>query len=46
MMVFGLNFEEPEYGYRFDGEYAPEKGHRFKREAVLLDPYAKLVGGR
>lgn len=25
MMVFGFNIETTEYGYRFDGEYAPEK---------------------
>lgn len=32
------------YGYRVDGPYAPEQGHRFNAAKVLLDPYAKAVG--
>ncbi|MBQ4310822.1 MAG: glycogen debranching protein GlgX [Oscillospiraceae bacterium] len=46
MMVFGIQEESTEYGYRFDGEYAPERGLRFDRSKVLLDPYAKSVSGR
>ena len=46
MMVFDLNIEEIEYGYRFDGPYDPEKGYRFDKEKILLDPYAKLISGR
>ena len=46
MMVFGLQIETTEYGYRFDGEYAPEKGMYFDKNKVLLDPYAKSVSGR
>lgn len=46
MIVYGLDYEEVEYGYRFDGPYAPERGYRFDRTKVLLDPYAKLVSGR
>ena len=46
MMVFGINIETTEYGYRFDGEYDPPKGLRFDRSQVLLDPYAKSVSGR
>ncbi|WP_026515765.1 glycogen debranching protein GlgX [Butyrivibrio sp. MC2021] len=46
MMVFGFNIETTEYGYRFDGEYAPEKGLRYDKTKVLLDPYAKSVSGR
>ncbi len=46
MMVFGIAVETTEYGYRFDGEYAPEKGLRFDKSKVLLDPYAKSVSGR
>ncbi len=45
MIVYGLDYEELEYGYRFSGPYAPEQGHRFDSGRVLLDPYAKLVGG-
>ena len=31
------------YGFRVDGPYDPENGHRFNRHKVLLDPYAKAV---
>src|SRR5262245_27224542 len=31
------------YGYRVDGPWAPEQGHRFDRSKVLVDPYAKGV---
>ncbi len=46
MMVFGINPETTEYGYRFDGPYCPEKGLLFDKSRVLLDPYAKSVSGR
>ena len=46
IMVFGLNFEMTEYGYRFDGPNDPEKGLCFDRNRVVLDPYAKSVSGR
>ncbi len=46
MLVFGLNFETVEYGYRFDGPFDPKHGLWFDREKVLLDPYAKAVSGR
>ncbi|MCR5625705.1 MAG: glycogen debranching protein GlgX [Lachnospiraceae bacterium] len=46
MMVFGLNIEDLEYGYRMDGEYNPEKGLYFDKSLPLLDPYAKAVSGR
>jgi glycogen operon protein len=46
MMVFGLQIETVEYGYRFDGPYNPSKGQLFDRNKVLLDPYAKSVSGR
>ncbi len=32
------------YAYRVDGPYAPDEGHRFNRNKVLLDPYAKAIG--
>lgn len=32
------------YGYRVHGPFDPERGHRFNRNKVLLDPYAKVVG--
>lgn len=34
-----------QYGYRVDGPWAPEEGHRFNRNKLLLDPYAKAVTG-
>jgi glycogen operon protein len=46
MIVFDLNAEELAYGYRFDGPFVPHEGHRFDPEAVLLDPYAKVISGR
>jgi isoamylase len=33
------------YGYRVDGPYAPEQGHRFNVNKLLLDPYAKAISG-
>lgn len=33
------------YGYRVDGPYAPERGHRFNPNKLLLDPYAKAIVG-
>ena len=31
------------YGYRVNGPYDPEKGHRFNPNKILLDPYARSV---
>ena len=31
------------YGYRIDGPYEPENGHRFNRNKLLIDPYAKAI---
>ena len=46
MIVFGLNIEEFEYAYRIDGPWEPEKGLRFDKNAILLDPYARAVTGQ
>jgi isoamylase len=46
MIVFDLDFENIEYGYRMEGPFAPGEGHRFDHTKVLLDPYARAVGGR
>ena len=46
MVVFDLDFETIEYGYRMDGPWDPENGHRFDTSKILMDPYAKAVGGR
>src|SRR3954447_22794676 len=32
------------YGYRVDGPYDPRNGHRFNRNKVVLDPYARAMG--
>ncbi len=34
------------YGYRVHGDYAPERGHRFNRHKLLIDPYAKKISGQ
>ena len=34
------------YGYRVYGPYAPDRGHRFNANKLLLDPYAKRLAGR
>ena len=31
------------YGFRVDGPYQPANGHRFNRNKLLLDPYAKAI---
>jgi isoamylase len=34
------------YGYRMSGPFAPELGHRFDPEKILLDPYAKAISSK
>jgi glycogen operon protein len=46
MMVFHLEPEAFEYGFRMEGPFAPREGHRFDREHVLLDPTARAVAWR
>ncbi len=33
------------YGYRAHGPFAPEKGHRFNPNKLLLDPYTREMSG-
>ena len=33
------------YGFRVRGPYAPEDGHRFNPDKLLIDPYAKAIEG-
>ena len=33
------------YGYRLQGPYEPDEGHRFNPNKLVLDPYAKAVNG-
>ncbi len=46
MTVFGLDVENVEYGYRMTGPFDPAGGQRFDEQRILLDPYAKAIGGR
>jgi isoamylase len=46
MTVFDLNYEEFEYGYRMDGPFNPNEGHWFDKTKILMDPYARIIGGR
>jgi len=34
------------YGFRVEGPYDPNNGHRFNPAKLLLDPYAKAIAGR
>ena len=46
IMVFGIDIENTEYGYRFDGINDPKNGYMYDKTKILLDPYAKSVSGR
>ncbi|MCM8756506.1 MAG: alpha-amylase family glycosyl hydrolase, partial [Candidatus Omnitrophica bacterium] len=46
MVVFNLDYDNIEYGFRMDGPFDPKNGHRFDKTKILMDPYAKVIGGR
>ncbi len=46
VMIFNIDWEDIEYGYRFDGPKDKSQGYRFDPTKILLDPYAKMVSGR
>ncbi|GGJ52073.1 glycogen debranching protein GlgX [Deinococcus roseus] len=46
MLVFDLDPETLEYGYRMDGPWDPAQGHRFDPSKILCDPYARVISGR
>ena len=46
MIVFNLDYETVEYGYRMDGKFEPGEGFWFNKEKILLYPYAKAISGR
>ena len=46
MIVFDLDYENLEYGFRVDGEYDFQRGNVFDKTKTLLDPYAKVISGR
>lgn len=41
-----MKIEEFEYAFQLDGPYDEKKGLLFKKENVLLDPYARAVTGQ
>jgi isoamylase len=46
MIVFDLDYEDLEYGFRFSGPWDPKRGLRFDSTKIVSDPYARAVGGR
>ena len=44
ILVEGLP-ERQIYAYKIDGPYAPELGHRFNKNKLLLDPHARAITG-
>ncbi|MEB3341001.1 glycogen debranching protein GlgX [Okeania sp.] len=46
MIVFNLDVENIEYGYRMDGPNNFHDGQWFDQSKILMDPYAKIIGGR
>jgi len=46
IVVYDLDYEDLEYGFRIDGPNSPTEGHRFDRKNVLMDPYARVISGR
>jgi glycogen operon protein len=46
MIVYDLDETLLEYGYRFGGPYDKKLGHRFDPSYILLDPFARAIGGR
>lgn len=45
MTVLDLDPDQIEYGFRLDGPFDPVSGHRFNAQHILLDPYARSIGG-
>ncbi|MBQ7704164.1 MAG: glycogen debranching enzyme [Selenomonadaceae bacterium] len=46
MIVFDLDIEDIEYGFKMDGDYNFQRGDVFDKTKILLDPYAKIISGR
>lgn len=46
MVVFDLDVEQIQYGFRMEGPSDPGTGRRFDPTAVLMDPYARAIAGR
>jgi glycogen operon protein len=46
MIVYDLDHTKIEYGYRFGGPNDKKMGHRYDRSIILIDPFARAIGGR
>jgi glycogen operon protein len=46
MIVYDIDPETIEYGFRFEGPWDPRAGHLFDRTDIVLDPLAKVISGR
>ena len=46
IIVFALDYENLEYGFRIDGTWNPLQGELYDGRRCLLDPYAKMIAGR
>ncbi len=46
MVVFGLDYENIEYGYRVYGPEQQDFRDRFNHDQILADPYARAFSGR
>ena len=46
IIVFDLDYENLEYGFKIDGDYNFQRGEVFDKNKILLDPYAKIISGR
>ncbi len=45
MIVYDLDYEELEYGFRMDGPWDPKAGQFFDAKNILLDPFAREIAG-
>lgn len=46
IVVYDLDYEDLEYGFKIDGPFDPAQGHRFNPDNILMDPYARVMSGR
>jgi len=46
IVVYDLDYEDIEYGFKIDGPFDPAQGHRFNPDNILMDPYARVISGR
>jgi isoamylase len=46
IIVFGLDYENIEYGYQVTGPADPVAGDRYDPQAILSDPHARIIAGR